>query len=239
MGRGHAAEHLGPGTLGPAATSDRVPRTPLTCRLRVALPNSSWMGRLTGTHLDVRIEVLDRLPLPSKRMLTVVRLHESSRPDWSAVIRRFPGVNHVQRLDRGSGIGIYRVTARAPTYLSLFQRLRITRRYPFWVENGIANWIVTGSNTQIRRLIAGLKTRVPSVLVQEIRPVYRDRVPKGLTPRQGQFFQTAIEQGYYEVPRGVTLTSLANQLQISKATLSKTLAIAEQKLLTSAASTSV
>jgi predicted DNA binding protein len=231
MGRGQQADPPDSRNLGPDSASDKDHRTPLTCRLRVTLPNSSWMGRLTARHSDVRIEVLDRLPLPSRRMLTVIRLPTSSQPDWAATIRRFPGVNYVQRLDQGPGMATYRVTARAPVYLPLFQKLRITGRYPFWVEHGAVTWVVTGSRTQIRALLSGLRARVPDVVLEEIRPGSASLSRAGLTLRQREVVRSAVAGGYYDVPRGVSLTTLALRLQISKSTLSKMLAVAEGKIL--------
>lgn len=210
--------------------SIRAPIT-ITCRLRVALPDASWMRILTISQSSVRMEVLEQLPIQAHKIVTDVRLHGGDQLELGRLIRSSTGVSQVQYLREGSGSGVYRVTARAPGYLPLFQRLRLISRCPHWVENGIAIWVVSGSRIQIQQLLDGLRTKVPCVQLQGVNSGSSDKDPRGLTPRQWEFLQLAFVQGYFDVPRGVTLTALANHLHISKATLSKTLAIAEGKLM--------
>lgn len=57
---------------------------------------------------------------------------------------------------------------------------------------------------------------------------------RGLTPAERETIRRAIEEGYYEVPRGATLGDLATGLGVSDAAVSKTLRRAERKLLSPA-----
>lgn len=49
--------------------------------------------------------------------------------------------------------------------------------------------------------------------------------------RQREFLNTAAEQGYFEIPRQVTLEEVANEMDISKTTASNHLRKVEQKLV--------
>jgi predicted DNA binding protein len=189
------------------------------------------MRQLTERFPDARIEVLDRLPLPRRKLLTEIRLHGSDWLKWGRSIRRMAGVVSVQFLGESSAAGTYRITAAVPVYLGLFQKLRIVERYPFWVGNGGANWVVTGSKPQIREFCRELAHLVPRAEATEIRPGLPELVHESLTERQQEFLGSAFNRGYYEVPRRVSLTHLAVELQISKGALSKVLAVAEGKLI--------
>jgi predicted DNA binding protein len=52
-----------------------------------------------------------------------------------------------------------------------------------------------------------------------------------LTDRQHELITEAIERGYYDSPRRCTLTNLANELGVNKATASGILHRAEGKLI--------
>ena len=117
--------------------------------------------------------------------------------------------------------------------MELFRKLRVLRRFPFWVVGGTATWVVTGSDTKLRRFLKGLSGRVvPQVRVEAIHGAIADFEPLLLTPREGELFRRAIRDGYFEVPRHVSLTELARRVHLAKSTLSRTLAVAERKLLT-------
>jgi predicted DNA binding protein len=54
---------------------------------------------------------------------------------------------------------------------------------------------------------------------------------KLLTDRQLRLLTTAVEDGYYDTPRKISLTELADDLGIAKSTASETLHRAEEKVV--------
>ncbi len=56
-----------------------------------------------------------------------------------------------------------------------------------------------------------------------------------MTAVQRAMFRQALERGYFDVPRRITLTQLARELSRSKSTVSMTLATVERKLAEAAA----
>ena len=55
-----------------------------------------------------------------------------------------------------------------------------------------------------------------------------------LTEKQRETLELAIKKGYYEKPRAADLTTLAEELEISKSAVSQRLRTAERKLITNA-----
>lgn len=54
-----------------------------------------------------------------------------------------------------------------------------------------------------------------------------------LTPKQRETLVTALEAGYYEAPREVTMSELADQMDVSQQALSKRFRGAYENLITS------
>lgn len=94
-------------------------------------------------------------------------------------------------------------------------------RLPFSVRMGKAEWYHPRERKDLWEALRrkGLKVSVR-----------RERERK-LTRRQREILLRAIEEGYYDYPRKVTLSELAERLGISKSYLSETLMKVESKLL--------
>jgi predicted DNA binding protein len=203
----------------------------LSCRMRVVLPSSTWLHSLTVAHPDCRVEVLDRLLLTDRLMLTEARLHGPGFHALVSEVERFPAVEQVEILEADASSGLVRVTHRAPDFMALFRRFRILRRFPFWVVGGTATWVVVGTRDKIRQLLRGLFRTVPHVRIEAVQPAISDSTHRLLTRREGELFRRAMSEGYFDVPRRISLTALAGRVNLAKSTLSRTLAVVERKLL--------
>lgn len=208
-------------------------RPVLTCRLKVTFPPTSWLYRLTTGHPECWIDVLDRFPLSAGLVATEAKLHGDQDHELSHEIERTPDVRHVETLEQGRSATLVRVVHRTPKGIALFRKLRITRQFPFRVENGRTTWLVVTTEEKLRHLLDGLSKVVSRLELESVRTGPPDVGPRVLTERQNALFREAMRQGYFDVPRRTSLTRLAGRLGLSKSSLSKTLAIVEMKLLTS------
>jgi predicted DNA binding protein len=52
-----------------------------------------------------------------------------------------------------------------------------------------------------------------------------------IPPRQREFLNTAVERGYFEIPRQVTLEEIADEMDVTKTTASNHLRKIERKLI--------
>jgi predicted DNA binding protein len=146
-------------------------------------------------------------------------------------IGRIRTVEKVQLLQQGEyGIRV-RVTHRTPDFWALSYRLGLLPRCPFWVENGITTWTVTAVRGDLRRFLDSLSGMVLSMRIEAILPTASVPDRTVLTRRQSELLRCAISEGYFDVPRKVSLTKLAIRVGVSKSTLSRTLAVVEWKLI--------
>ena len=212
------------------SSSARRPSPLLACRIRVPLPDGPWIQRFSRAHPDVHIEVLNRLDLGRDRTLTEVRLRSPEATPWEEEIRTLPGVLHVDPLGPPGPVTLLRVVHRTSAFVPIFRRYQLMRRFPFPVEAGVATWVVVGPEIKVRRLLDAMRSKAPDLTVESVR---HDSAQgrEILTPRQEELFRRAMAEGYFEVPRRVTLTALAARLGMAVSSLSEALAIIEKKLL--------
>jgi DNA binding protein with HTH domain len=159
-----------------------------------------------------------------------VQVRSDSPGAWAEEIRGLPGVVAVEELGpRGSATHL-RVVHRTSAFLPVFRMLQLQQRFPFTIQNGVASWVVIGAEGKIRRLLALLRRRSPGLGVVSVS--HQEAPGRGpLTVRQTEIFRRAMARGYFEVPRRVTLSELAGEMQMAISSLSEALAVIERKLL--------
>ncbi len=213
-------------------SSSRTPTDPtVVCRLRVALPESVWVGVLSRRYPEAQIGILARLELDGGRMLTDVRIDGPEPRPGADELRGLPSVRSVEQLSSLEGPALYRVVHTDRGFLPLLARAHVLRQFPFPILNGYATWTIVSPESRLRRLIDSLRRRTPSVAVEAVHARWDAGVVDSLTPRQREVLHEALKFGYFEVPRRISLTELAARMDLSKSTLSEALAIIERKLL--------
>lgn len=220
----------GPGAArGPVV----VPGTPpiLAVRLKVDLPRGLWTRAFTRAHPDLDLQIVNRMEIGRGLALVEVRVLGRPLGDWGAEIAALPGVEDVQMLGSGERFGLYRITYRGDPILPVLRRLRLLGHFPIPVRKGVATWTVVGPQGTVRRFLREVGNISDGVAVDSIRSGPDYSAGALLTPRQEEILRRAINDGYFDVPRRITLTQLAPRLGVAVSTLSVMLALIERKIL--------
>jgi predicted DNA binding protein len=101
-------------------------------------------------------------------------------------------------------------------FLKPLLKVGVIPHTPFEVRDGWVDWTIACAQGKVRALIAGFdEERIPYRLLST-----RGVSSRMLTPRQRQVFDAATQEGFYDVPRRISLTALAVKLDVAKSTLS-------------------
>ncbi len=139
-------------------------------------------------------------------------------------IRDHEAVHDVKVLVKSDSSAILKVSHDCPLAGAFIRTSHPT--VPFRVKCGVAEWKATPDEEEdLARLVSELRARGLKAALR------RSRARDHLTPRQKLILMRAVEEGYYNYPRRITLSELAKKLGISKAYLSETLMKVESKLL--------
>lgn len=115
-----------------------------------------------------------------------------------------------------------------PPYRALIASENLPR-FPLTIRNG---WVISDITTSHERLSKFKDELDATGLTYEIISVTQSTDPTDLlTDRQHRFMTEAIEHGYYDTPRGCSLTDLADELDVSKSTASVVLHNAEESII--------
>lgn len=183
-------------------------------------PEDFVLERTLATARDVRVELERFVPLSSEGLAPYVRV-ESDDPDRvTGLIREEPAVDGATVLERGDGERLLRVdwTDRG---CELAAALRDTEAACVRAVAADGTWSLSlrfPTHDRLARWYHRCRERGVSVGVERVREATGSGSEEGrtaLTDRQQEALCVALDEGYFDVPRGVTLGELAERLDVS------------------------
>lgn len=200
-------------------------------QLAIALPADVWVHEISTTYDATEFEVLTALA-GEDTGIALLRVDSDDLLDILADVRGRPDVVDVDLLWKRERTALVQVETTSPPLLLPLWQAGVPVELPFTVLDGSATWELTTSSERLSELgehldHAGIDYDIESVV--EIGSSAADRL---LTPRQREVLTVALEEGYYAVPREVTLTGVAEQLGVSKSTCSDILHRCESNVIT-------
>lgn len=193
-------------------------------RLAIDVPETVWIGAVSREHPEATFRVLAAMPEGDRG----VGLVEVRAPDIGAVaasIDEQSTVTDVAVLHRGEDRATLQFETSDPLLLFPVQSAGVPLELPFDIRDGAATWELTASHDRLSQLGDQLDAFDIRFTVESIEHyVDPDRL---LTDRQRRLLVEAVERGYYDTPRGCSLTELAEALDVAKSSVSETLHRAE------------
>ena len=197
--------------------------------LTISIPASVWIGRISRAHPQVEFSILSAFPDED----TAIGLVELNGDGVASALEAFRDETEVIALDvlnQGASTALIHLETTEPTLLFPLVGSKIPLELPFPIKNGTARWTITASHDRLSELGEQLEAFGLSFTLHTIES---DTTSEALlTDDQRSLVETAIDAGYYDVPRSCTLTELAEIAGIAKSTCSVKLHRAESKIVT-------
>ncbi|MFC7153906.1 helix-turn-helix domain-containing protein [Halomarina halobia] len=197
-------------------------------RLRVSLPEGTWIRDVSTAHPDAHVRVLAIL----SRTTSGVGLVSIDAPDLSAVLdamRDHEGVTALDVVERTDDRAVVRFETPEPLLAFASGAAGVPIEPPVDIRDGEATLTVTLPHERLSTLGEALDS---FGLDHAVEAVYRAAEDERLlTERQHRLLALAAERGYYDTPRECTLTDLAEEVGQAKSTVSEVLHRAEGHLV--------
>ena len=193
-------------------------------------PPHSWIRRVTSEFPSV-IRVLDCRSLPDGKGVQELFEITSAAEVSDKIVEYLRGDSYVYdvdivRADGGRVIGslkTHRCTA-CKTFAGADCFLISATSKP----DGKLEWAVLGNDTMVKSLMQELEN---GNVTSEVVKISKLKDEEQLTGRQENILQIALEKGYFEFPKKITLRQLAKVLDISPATLTEILRRGQKRIL--------
>ena len=212
------------------ADPDRV----LLASLRVRVRERIWTGSFSRRHPRECVEILNHHVVTTDVSVSDHWISGGPPGVWGREIAAYPDVVNVDCLAEVGEGSLYRIIFRNPPVVYLYRRLRLPFPLPLRIQGGFIRWEVVARARDFRRILRFARLADPGAQVVSLRShPLRDHHPL-LSESQRSLLSEAMAAGYFAVPRRISLTDLARQLERSKSSVSEAMAQVERKLLESA-----
>ena len=174
------------------------------------MPEGHWSGDVSRERPEAVLRIEETMPLGRGRGTAKI----SSSSELVTELISHTGIDDVR--DLGGNRYEVDIAPKGGGYIRQIREVGVIPQSPFEVRDGWVDWTIECSAEKSRELVqllreGGIPYRVVST---------RSTGSRMLTPRQRVIFDSAMNEGYWETPRRITLSALAELLGLSKSTLS-------------------
>ncbi len=179
-------------------------------RIEVRLPEGHWSGDVSRQRPEAILRIEETMPLGRGRGTAKI----SSSSDLKHELISHRGVDEVR--DLGGNRYEVDIAPKGGGYIKEIRETGVIPKSPFEVRDGWVDWTIECSAQKSRELVQLLREEGTPYRVVSTRATGS----RMLTPKQRQIFDSALNEGYWDTPRRITLSDLAGLLGLSKSTLS-------------------
>ena len=200
----------------------------MKAEFEITMPEKLWIAILSKEYSNIKFEILSILPTEKMVGNALVKI---SGPGLENILKEIKGHSSCLELhviDNSEDSKIVNVKTNDPWLLISLIKSEVILKMPVIVENGIATWEVLAPHEKIAKFNELLGEKKVKFKLKSITK-YKKEVT--LTKRQSEVLDLAVKLGYYEIPRKITLTELADKLEIAKSTLSGIIRRIDKKLI--------
>ena len=201
-----------------------MPRAELT----IDLPAGVWIGDLSRSYPDTTFRILSAFPDEDSGY----GLLEICARDLEEILERIRGngaVRSLETVQRAEDRAVVQFETTELPLLLTVQRAQVPMEPPLELVDGHITLTLTAPRERISAFADQLEALS---IVFTLDRIYRDvdlSIP--LTGTERELLVAAIERGYYDTPRTITLTELAEERGLAASTVSERLHRAEELVL--------
>ena len=205
-----------------------------TARFAVELGDDIWIGEASRSFADAEFRVLSGFPT-DRGVEALVEVTGADVDAVAAHARAADAIDAIRVITRTDGGGVFKHESTITPGYETFKRAGVAPSYPVSIRDGEVVVDVTERRERLTRLLDSLREMSADVTVVSVRTGTDSA--NLLTDRQREVVAVALERGYYDHPRRCTLTSLADDIDVSKSTASDLLQRAESRVMSHVGST--
>ena len=194
-------------------------RMPLA-RLTITLPDGTWAGDVSSAYSETTFRVIAAMPGDG----VGYHLVQITGDDLTGALRAMddhPTLTAVELVQADDRRAIVQFESETPILLDAAGEAGLPIQLPIDIRKGAVTVEFTATRQRLSELADRFDRHDISFDVDYVsEQLNRESV---LSEKQQSLLQEAVERGYYDTPRECTLTDLAQELEMSKSTVSERL----------------
>lgn len=193
-------------------------------RIKIKFPDKLWFSYIFSHFHDVKMEILYFLPYDLEKSIgnAIVEIMHYDIDSIIKEIRNHESVFEFSVLEKEENKGKINVKTKDPYLLYGVIKCGVLVNFPVKVKEGYAYWRLISTRKRIDELLTLFENKGIDFELLRIgnSPYEIDDHSSKLSFEEDKILEKAINSGFFEVPRKISLEELANELGKSKSALS-------------------
>ena len=193
-------------------------------RIKIKFPDKIWISELFKSFPDVRMEIQYFLPYDLENSIgnSIIEITHYDLKSIIDLIRAHESVLEFSILEQEDNRVKFNVKTYDPYLLYALIKCGVLVDFPVNVRQGNAYWRLIANRDRIDQLLTIFDDRKIDYELLRIgnSPYNLEDEAHKLTLEESNVLNEAINRGFFEIPRKISLEDLANQLGKSKSALS-------------------
>ncbi|MFX1236744.1 MAG: helix-turn-helix domain-containing protein [Promethearchaeota archaeon] len=197
---------------------------PSLARIKIKFPRDIWIATIFKEFPDIKMEIQYFLPYDLERSIgnSIVEIMYHDISTILEVIKKHPSVFEFNMMEREETRVKFNVKTKDPYLLYAVIKCGVLVNFPINVREGYAYWRLIASRERIDKLLTLFEQKGLQFELLRLgkAPYNLENNKNKLTLEESTVLDKAIEKGFFEIPRKISLEELATSLGKSKSTLS-------------------
>ena len=196
-------------------------------KLKIDIPQDKWLAKFNKKYPELNFYILSKFLIDDKTGLTLYQINGPSVTRFISDFKENSTKISSQILFEGEELVLLNVKVVDPWILNALVKTELLIIYPILVKGGKIRIEAITDRFKVDHFMTQLEKKGIKAAIERIGYYYKSAL---LTSRQNEILNTASKNGYFDIPRRISLSEFAKTLHISKSALSETMRRIYKKL---------
>jgi len=197
-----------------------MPQDIVQIKLEINVPRDKWLFKFNEKYPELNFYILSKFLIEDNAGITLFQIRGLSVKQFISDFKKQLTKNSSQILFVGTDLVIMNIRVVDPWILNTLIKTELLILYPILVKEGKIRIEAITNRSKVDDFLTELERKGIKASIGSIGYGFK---PTLLTQRQNEILNIAYKNGYFDIPRKISLTDFANNLNISKSALSETL----------------
>lgn len=188
-------------------------------KFNITVPKTKWLAKINKKYPELTFNILSKFLLNNNIGNTLFQIKGPTIKNFLSDFKKISNSLTYQILFEGDDFVLLNIKTEDPLILTALMKTQLLLMYPLTIKNGIVEVKVIAERSKIDQFLLKLEHKTINFSIRSIGYYHGTRL---LTLKQNEILQIANKKGYYDIPRKISLSNLAKELNISPSALSET-----------------
>jgi len=191
-------------------------------KLSIEIPQDKWLATFNKKYPELNFHILSNFPIGENSGITSFQIRGSSVRQFISDFKEKSAEKTTQILYEDEDLVILNVKEDDPWILNTLVKTELLISYPVLIKEGKLRIEAITNRSKVDSFLTQLKKKDIKAKLERIGYFYKSTL---LTKRQNEIINLAYQNGYFNIPRSISLSEFAESkgVNISKSALSEIL----------------